>query len=173
MPRETIDARADPAPKAVGRPREAARLAVALHEVGTATLEQCALIREWLDDLGVDRVTLCVGARQPPRPGSTLAAWLQERWARGDAVVLEFGEPPVLDRWTAAGLPRPVWPGRRATRRIDVQPADLDAGPRRTRAVERVLRREARRRRPVTLDELAAGEPAGIPAEARGVALAP
>jgi len=157
--------RADPAPKAVRRPRETGRLAVALHEVGAATFEQCALIREWLDDLGVDRVTLCMGARQPaPRPGSALAAWLQERWAHGDVVLLELGAPPALDRWAAAGLPRPAWPGRAATRRIDVHPADLDAGPRRTRAVERALRREARRRRPVTLDELSAG----IPAEAPG-----
>jgi hypothetical protein len=170
MTTDTIDRRADPAPKAVRRPHEAPRLAVALHGVGASTYEQCALIREWLDDLGVDRVTLCMGARQPPpRPGSALAAWLQERWAHGDVVVLELGEPPALDRWTAAGLPRPVWPGRRATRRIDVHPGDLDAGPRRTRAVERVLRREAGRRRAVTLDELSAG----IPADPRGVALAP
>ena len=31
-------------------------LAVALHDVEPATFERCALIRDWLSDLGVDRV---------------------------------------------------------------------------------------------------------------------
>ena len=35
-------------------------LAVALHDVEPATFERAALIRDWLDDLGVDRVTLLV-----------------------------------------------------------------------------------------------------------------
>ena len=36
------------------------RIAVALHEIEPATFERCALIGDWLDDHGVDRVTLLV-----------------------------------------------------------------------------------------------------------------
>ena len=35
-------------------------LAVSLHDVEPATFMRCALIRDWLADLGVDRVTLLV-----------------------------------------------------------------------------------------------------------------
>ena len=35
-------------------------IAVALHGIEPATWERCALIRDWLDDHGVDRVTLLV-----------------------------------------------------------------------------------------------------------------
>ena len=35
-------------------------LAVALHDIEPATFERAALLRDWLDDLGVDRVTLLV-----------------------------------------------------------------------------------------------------------------
>jgi hypothetical protein len=38
-------------------------LAVALHDIEPATFERCALIRDWLDDHGVDRVTLVIYAR--------------------------------------------------------------------------------------------------------------
>jgi hypothetical protein len=46
---------APPATAAGGR-----RIAVALHDIEPATFERCALIRDWLDDHGVDRVTLLV-----------------------------------------------------------------------------------------------------------------
>jgi hypothetical protein len=36
------------------------RIAVALRDVEPATFERSALIRDWLDDHGVDRVTLLV-----------------------------------------------------------------------------------------------------------------
>ena len=36
------------------------QIAVAIHDVEPATFERCALIRDWLDDLGVGRVTLLV-----------------------------------------------------------------------------------------------------------------
>src|SRR2546429_6632236 len=42
-----------PAAAAGGR-----RIAVALHDIEPATFERCALIRDWLDDHGVDRGTL-------------------------------------------------------------------------------------------------------------------
>jgi len=35
-------------------------LAVALHDIEPATFERAALLRDWLDDLGVGRVTLLV-----------------------------------------------------------------------------------------------------------------
>ena len=41
-------------------PPERDRIAVALHDIEPATFERCALIRDWLDDHGVDRVTLLV-----------------------------------------------------------------------------------------------------------------
>jgi predicted deacetylase len=72
-------------------PRNAGgRLAVALHDVEPATFERCALIRDWLGDHGVDRVTLLVipardlhplGDRRPE-----VATWLAERIRCGDAV---------------------------------------------------------------------------------------
>ena len=38
----------------------AGSIAVALHDVEPATFERCALIRDWLDDHGIERVTLLV-----------------------------------------------------------------------------------------------------------------
>jgi hypothetical protein len=66
------------------------RIAVALHDIEPATFQRCALIRDWLDDHGVDRVTLLVipacdlhpvGARSPE-----MTDWLQERRLRGDSI---------------------------------------------------------------------------------------
>jgi hypothetical protein len=66
------------------------RLAVALHDIEPATFEHCALIREWLTDLGVRRVTLCVVPAADHHPffqrSPALTAWLQERRAAGDAI---------------------------------------------------------------------------------------
>jgi predicted deacetylase len=73
------------------RGRSAApRIAVALHDIEPATFDRCALIRDWLSDHGVDRVTLLVipardlhplGERSPEMVG-----WLREREQRGDAI---------------------------------------------------------------------------------------
>jgi predicted deacetylase len=66
------------------------RLAVTLHDVEPATFNRCALIRDWLTDHGVDRVTLLVipapdlHAFDSRRP--ELATWLVEREREGDAV---------------------------------------------------------------------------------------
>jgi predicted deacetylase len=66
------------------------RIAVALHDIEPATFERCALIRDWLDDHGVDRVTLLVipacdlhplGERSPE-----MASWLAERRRAGDSI---------------------------------------------------------------------------------------
>jgi predicted deacetylase len=66
------------------------QIAVAIHDIEPATFERCALIRDWLDDHGVDRVTLLV----VPAPGlhpffqrrPDLAAWLHDCRERGDAI---------------------------------------------------------------------------------------
>jgi predicted deacetylase len=65
-------------------------IAVSLHDVEPATFERCALIRDWLDDLGVDRVTLLVIPAPDLHPfhdrRPDLAEWLDERSRTGDAV---------------------------------------------------------------------------------------
>jgi predicted deacetylase len=65
-------------------------LAVSLHDVEPASFERCALIRDWLDDLGVERVTLLVipAPQLHPFPARSpeLANWLLDRVDAGDAV---------------------------------------------------------------------------------------
>jgi predicted deacetylase len=65
-------------------------IAVALHDVEPATFERCALIRDWLDDLGVNRVTLLVIPAPDLHPfhdrRPDLAEWLDECARAGDAV---------------------------------------------------------------------------------------
>ena len=76
-----------PRAEAAQRPRA---LAVALHDVEPATFARCALIRDWLDDLGVERVTLLVipAPQLHPFPARSpeLANWLLDRVDAGDAV---------------------------------------------------------------------------------------
>jgi predicted deacetylase len=70
--------------------RGGGRLAVTLHDVEPATFTRCALIRDWLDDLGVDRVTLLVIPAPDLHPFDgrrpELSEWLAERIRGGDAV---------------------------------------------------------------------------------------
>ncbi len=65
-------------------------IAVALHEVEPATFERCALIRDWLHDHGIDRVTLLVVPAVDLHPffqrRPDLAAWLLDCRDRGDTV---------------------------------------------------------------------------------------
>jgi predicted deacetylase len=65
-------------------------VAVAIHDVEPATFGRTALIRDWLDDHGVDRVTLLVVPAPDLHPFSTsspeLVAWLLQRAERGDAI---------------------------------------------------------------------------------------
>jgi predicted deacetylase len=83
-------------------------LAVALHDVQPSTFARCALIRDWLDDFGVDRVTLLVipAPQLHPFPARSpeLASWLLDRRDAGDAIA-QHGlqhwrtrQPPLLTR---------------------------------------------------------------------------
>jgi predicted deacetylase len=76
------------APVRLEHPRRA--LAVAIHDVEPATFERCALMRDWLEDLGVTRVTLLVipAPQLHPFPARSpeLANWLLDRVDAGDAV---------------------------------------------------------------------------------------
>jgi len=65
-------------------------IAVAVHGIEPATFERCAVIRDWLADHGVERVTLLVipardlhplGERSPEMVG-----WLNQRRGAGDAI---------------------------------------------------------------------------------------
>jgi uncharacterized protein len=65
-------------------------IAVALHGIEPATFERCAVIRDWLDDHGIDRVTLLVIPARDLHPigerSPEMVRWLCERRASGDAI---------------------------------------------------------------------------------------
>jgi hypothetical protein len=69
------------------RPRT---IAVALHGIEPATFARCALIRDWLDDHGVDRVTLLVIPARDLHPvgerAPAMVDWLSERRSAGDSI---------------------------------------------------------------------------------------
>jgi predicted deacetylase len=70
--------------------RRTGTIAVALHDVEPATFERCALIRDWLDDHGIERVTLLVIPAPDLHPfhdrRPEMVQWLAECAARGDAI---------------------------------------------------------------------------------------
>jgi predicted deacetylase len=70
--------------------RRAGAIAVAVHDVEPATFERCALIRDWLDDHGVERVTLLVIPAPDLHPFNErrpdMVEWLAECQSRGDAI---------------------------------------------------------------------------------------
>jgi predicted deacetylase len=65
-------------------------LAVALHGIEPATFERCAVIRDWLSDHGVDRVTLLVIPARDLHPVGErcpeMVEWLDERRRAGDSI---------------------------------------------------------------------------------------
>ena len=78
------------APYGAARCARERRIAVAIHDVEPATFERCALIRDWLDDHGIDRATLLVIPAPDLHPffqrRPDLAAWLLDCRDRGDAI---------------------------------------------------------------------------------------
>jgi predicted deacetylase len=119
-------------------PRSRRTLAVTLHDVEPATFERCALMRDWLDDLGVARVTLLVIPAADLHPlgdrAPGLADWLAERARCGDEIaqhgfqhVQVHAAPPVrqlVARAQGAGAAEFVGLGPVDTRRV------IDAGRR-------------------------------------------
>jgi len=65
-------------------------IAVALHGIEPATFERCAVIRDWLDDHGVERVTLLVIPARDLHPvgerSPEMIRWLCERRRAGDSI---------------------------------------------------------------------------------------
>lgn len=63
---------------------------MAVHDIEPATFERCALIRDWLDDHGVDRVTLLVIPARDLHPlgerSPAMTNWLHERRRAGDSI---------------------------------------------------------------------------------------
>jgi predicted deacetylase len=109
-------------------PRRRGIIAVSLHDVEPATFERCALIRDWLGDLGIDRLTLLVIPAPDLHPfhdrRPDLAAWLEERARDGDAIAQHGLEHR---RGEFAGLSleetrRAVLAGRRVLKLAGVQP---------------------------------------------------
>jgi uncharacterized protein len=109
-----------------GRPER--YLAVALHGIEPARFERCAVIRDWLGDLGVEHVTLLVVPAPDLHPfpdrSPELARWLVERACAGDAVAqlgLEDrgGEFRRLD---AAATQRALLAGRNVLARAGLAP---------------------------------------------------
>ncbi len=93
-----------------GRPRQT--IAVALHGIEPATFERCAVIRDWLDDHGVDRVTLLVIPARDLHPvgerSPAMAQWLCERRHAGDSIAQHgFQHAPARGdgpgQWLRAG----------------------------------------------------------------------
>lgn len=72
------------------RSSERRTIAVALHDIEPATFERCALIRDWLNDHGVDRVTLLVIPARDLHPlgerSPEMTSWLTERRVAGDSI---------------------------------------------------------------------------------------
>jgi predicted deacetylase len=65
-------------------------IAVALHGIEPATFQRCAVMRDWLDDHGVDRVTLLVIPARDLHPvgerSPAMVDWLGERRRAGDSI---------------------------------------------------------------------------------------
>jgi predicted deacetylase len=123
--------------------REAAqgKIAVALHDIEPATFEQCALIRDWLSDHGVDRVTLlAIPARDLHPLGERcpeMVSWLRERRAAGDSIAQHGFQHVQLRGGTA---PRQSLRGARGGRSAEFVGLDAEETRRAVDAGWRVMK---------------------------------
>ncbi len=80
-------------------------IAVAVHGIEPATYERCAVIRDWLEDHGVGRVTLLVIPARDLHPvgerAPEMVDWLSERARAGDSIA-QHGFQHVRARPTAS-----------------------------------------------------------------------
>ncbi len=117
------------------------RIAVSLHDVEPATFERCALIRDWLDDHGVDKVTLLVIPAPDLHPfhdrRPDMADWLGERSRAGDAVAQHGFQHRQTQPGTPARQLLAGWQGGRAAEFVGL---DQDETRRAVNAGRRVLR---------------------------------
>jgi len=85
----SVPTKAPPRP-ARGVPAPSKLVAVAVHDIEPATFERCALMRDWLDDHGISRVTLLVIPARDLHPAwqrsPQMVEWLAERRRCGDAI---------------------------------------------------------------------------------------
>lgn len=99
-------------PRSSSNPR---RIAVALHDIEPATFERCALIRDWLSDHGVDRVTLLVIPARDLHPlgerSPEMTSWLAECRAAGDSIAQHGFQHERTRRGGLALLPSPALRG--------------------------------------------------------------
>jgi len=115
------------------------RIAVAIHAVEPATFERCALIRDWLEDHGVDRATLLVIPARDLHPlaarSPEMVEWLIERARRGDAIAQHGFQHVRPQRRVHRGELLADLRPRHLRRRGDAEFVGLDAAETR-RAVE-------------------------------------
>ncbi len=97
-------------PRPAAPPTGLHTLAIALHDVEPGTFERCATIRAWLEDRGVDRVTLLVIPARDLHPlgerSPELVDWLAERRRLGDSIAQHGFQHEQLRRVRRAGWPR-------------------------------------------------------------------
>jgi predicted deacetylase len=93
-------------------------IAVAVHGIEPATFERCALIRDWLDDHGVDRATLLVIPARDLHPvgerSPEMVSWLSERARAGDSIAQHGFHHDSLGRPGGQRRLLALAPGRRA-----------------------------------------------------------
>jgi len=108
-------------------------IAVAVHDVEPAMFERCALIRDWLDDHGIERVTLLVIPAPDLHPfhdrRPEMVEWLSDCTARGDAIAQHGFQHR-----------RPASAPRRANPAAEFVGLDADETRRAVEAGRRVLR---------------------------------